>query len=75
MRATYAPQLHGLADYLVTPLPGFAPTDEAPDHWDRGARGLIARRLVDDLAEDAERPQRPRRRGRTLAARLRNRLR
>jgi hypothetical protein len=75
MRATYAPLLHGLADYLMTPLPGLAPTEEAPDHWDRGPRGLIARRLVDDLAEEAERPQQPRRRGRTPAARLRDRLR
>jgi Ion channel len=76
IRATYAPLLHGLADYLMIPLPGLAPAEAAADHWDSGPRGIIARRLVEELAEAAttEGPP-PRRRGHTFAARLRNRLR
>jgi hypothetical protein len=77
MRATYAPLLQGLADYLMIPLPGLAPTDDAPDHWDQGPKGPIARRLVEGLTEggtsDAPRPARGR--GRTLTQRLRDRLR
>ncbi|HSZ53466.1 MAG TPA: potassium channel family protein [Caulobacteraceae bacterium] len=76
MRATYAPLVHGLAGYLMIPLPGLAPATDAPDHWDRGPRGLIARRLMEELAETTplEAPfTRPH--GRTFAARLRNRLR
>ena len=76
MRATYAPLVHGLAEYLMIPVPGLAPAVDASDHWDRGPRGLIARRLVEELAETSplEAP-RPRPRGRTFAARLLNRLR
>jgi hypothetical protein len=77
LRATYAPLLQGLADYLQMSLPGLAPTDDAPDHWDQGPRGLIARRLVEGLTEGTmpDGPQPGRRRGRTVAERLRERLR
>jgi hypothetical protein len=76
MRATYAPLLHGLANYLMIPLPGLAPDEAASDHWDQGPRGLIARRLVEGLTEGFDVDPGPgRRRGRTFAARLRNRLR
>jgi hypothetical protein len=78
MRATYAPLLQGLADHLMIPLPGLAPTDDAPDHWDQGPRGLIARRLVEGLTEGAlpgNHAPDDRRRGRTPAARLRDWLR
>jgi hypothetical protein len=50
VRATYEPLLQGLADYLLSPLPGFVACDDTPDHWERGPRGIIARRLIDGLA-------------------------
>jgi hypothetical protein len=77
LRATYAPLMQGLAEYLRIPLPGLTPAGDAPDHWDQGPRGLIARRLVEGLTEGtmAAEPPIGRDRGRTLAARLRNRLR
>ncbi|MBV8682348.1 MAG: two pore domain potassium channel family protein [Caulobacteraceae bacterium] len=75
MRATYAPLLQSLGDYLLIPLPGLAPAVDTPDHWDRGPRGLIARRLVEELAGTPESDVPARQRGRTFAARLRNRLR
>jgi hypothetical protein len=77
MRATYAPLLAGLSAYLMIPLPDLVPAENAADHWDQGPRGLIARRLVEGLSEGAPAPEAgpPRRRGRTFAARLRNRLR
>jgi voltage-gated potassium channel Kch len=75
MRATYAPLTQGLADYLMIPLPGLMPRDDSADHWDQGPRGLIARRLVEGLTEGpAETPVPGRRHGRTLAARLRAKL-
>ncbi len=53
IRATYEPLLEGLGEYLLTPLPGWVAADHASDHWERGARGIIARRLVDGLASGA----------------------
>jgi hypothetical protein len=50
VRATYEPQLQALADYLLISLPHWSAGDESPDHWERGARGIIARRLVQGLA-------------------------
>ena len=50
VRATYEPQLQALADYLLISLPHWSAGDEFPDHWERGARGIIARRLVQSLA-------------------------
>jgi Ion channel len=49
IRATYEPVCVALGDYLLIPLPGWIPSDNSPDHWDRGPRGIIARRLLDGL--------------------------
>jgi hypothetical protein len=59
LRATYEPLLKGLSSYLLLPLPGWAADPAAGDHWERGPRGLIARRLVKDLAERPDRPSAP----------------
>jgi len=53
LRATYEPLLDGLARYLLLPLPGWNLSDTARDHCVRGPRGMLARRLVDDLSERA----------------------
>jgi hypothetical protein len=50
LRATYEPLLDGLATHLLLPLPGFLADAEGTDHWERGPRGIIARRLIEDLA-------------------------
>jgi hypothetical protein len=52
-RATYEPQLDVLADYLLISLPRWVGTAATPDHWERGPRGIIARRLVEGLASGA----------------------
>jgi len=54
LRATYEPLLDGLSLRLLTPLPGWIPTDAATDHWERGHRGMLARRLVKELADPRE---------------------
>ncbi len=51
LRATYEPLLDGLASYLVLPLQEWSAGDTAPDHWARGPRGTLARRLIDELSE------------------------
>ena len=51
LRATYEPLLDGLAAHLLLELPGWVPEREASDHWERGHRGLLARRLVEQLAD------------------------
>lgn len=50
LRATYEPLLDGLANALLLPLPGWIATDDAADHWQRGHRGLIASRLIEQLS-------------------------
>lgn len=50
LRATYEPLLDGLCRYLLLPLPGLTPGDDGADHWERGPRGLIASRLVEQLS-------------------------
>ncbi|MBA3810472.1 MAG: two pore domain potassium channel family protein [Caulobacteraceae bacterium] len=78
VRATYEPLLQGLAEHLLLPLPGWIATqDDGPDHWERGSRGIIARRLVEGLADGsvASAARVPRRRGGTPARRLRDSLR
>jgi hypothetical protein len=50
VRATYEPPIQALADYLLISLPGWLPSDDSPDHWERGPRGIIARRLVQGLS-------------------------
>ena len=75
IRATYEPLLDALGDYLLISLPGWFAGDESPDHWERGPRGIIARRLVEGLAAgtlEAELSAR-RSRGFNLAQRLRTR--
>ncbi len=78
LRATYEPLLDGLASALLLSLPGWLPV-EGPDHWERGHRGLIASRLVEQLsarsAEDAA-PEEPAeaRLGQRVRARLRPRV-
>ena len=56
LRATYEPLLDGLARYLLLDVPHWLPGDGAVDHWEGGHRGLIARRLIDDLADRTSRP-------------------
>jgi Ion channel len=53
LRATYEPLLDALASYLLLPLQGWSAGDTARDHWVRGPRGTLARRLVDELSEPA----------------------
>ena len=54
LRATYEPLLDGLASYLLLPLPGWTASDADRDHWMRGPRGTLARRLVDELMQPGE---------------------
>ena len=51
LRATYEPLLDGLARRLLLPLPGWVADEDATDHWERGHRGMIARRLVEELSD------------------------
>ena len=51
LRATYEPLLDGLAVYLMLSLPEWSVSGGARDHWSRGPRGTLARRLVDELSE------------------------
>ena len=73
--------MSGLGRALLLPLPGWVAADDAADHWQGGHRGMIARRLIEQLAERSGRtgavepprsrlPARPR-----FAQRLRERLR
>jgi hypothetical protein len=74
VRSTYEPFLIGLADHLAIDVPGWV-SQETPDHWERGPRGIIARRLIEGLTGGAlsrSAPLSPRRR--TFAGRLRDRL-
>jgi hypothetical protein len=51
LRATYEPLLDGLATALLLPLPQWVATAGAADHWQRGHRGLIASRLIEQLSD------------------------
>ena len=51
VRASYEPLAHALADYLLLDMPPWLAANDATDHWERGARGIIARRLVDALSD------------------------
>jgi Ion channel len=51
LRATYEPLLDGLATALLLPLPAWIAAAGAADHWQRGHRGLIASRLIEQLSE------------------------
>ena len=56
LRATYEPLLDGLATRLLLPLPPWLPADDQIDHWEGGHRGLIASRLVAQLARPGPSP-------------------
>jgi hypothetical protein len=51
LRETYEPLLRGLSEHLLLVLPGWLPTGANADHWGKGHRGLLAQRLVEQLAE------------------------
>ena len=51
LRATYEPLLDGLASALLLPLPTWIAMEDAADHWQRGHRGLIAGRLIEQLSD------------------------
>jgi hypothetical protein len=57
LRATYEPLLDGLGSALLLALPTWIAPEDATDHWQRGHRGLIASRLIEQLSDrtgDAE---------------------
>jgi hypothetical protein len=47
-RATYEPLLDGLSKSLLLPLPGFLPNKADVDNWERGHRGLVFSRLIEE---------------------------
>ena len=51
LRATYEPLLDGLGSALLMPLPGWMAHENATDHWQAGHRGLMAGRLIEQLAD------------------------
>ena len=53
LRATYEPLLDGLSKRLLLPLPAWFAEADSTDHWERGHRGMIARRLVEELSDRA----------------------
>jgi len=71
LRATYEPLLDGLGAFLLLPLTGWLPAEGSEDHWQRGHRGLIASRLIEQLSGRAEK-QAPK--AGSLSADLRSRL-
>ena len=72
LRATYEPLLDGLAAALLLPLPGWIAAEGCSDHWQRGHRGLIASRLIEQLSTRVEDEDGPA--GDSFAQRLRSRL-
>ena len=54
LRATYEPLLDGLAEALLLEMPAWMPEQDALDIWQGGHRGLIAGRLVEQLADRRE---------------------
>ena len=61
LRATYEPLLDALANRLLLTLPPWSSSGTSPDNWQVGHRGLIATRLVEQLAnqttEDDDLPE------------------
>ncbi len=51
LRATYEPLLDGLGVRLMLPLTEWVASEDAADHWQRGHRGTIARRIIEELAD------------------------
>ncbi len=56
LRATYEPLLDGLAERLVLSVPPWLAHDDATDHWARGHRGTMARRLLEELSDRSTPP-------------------
>ena len=76
LRATYEPLVDGLSRVLLLAVPDWLPADDAADHWQRGHRGLIAARLVEQLSTGrAEAVTGVQAEHARLSARLRKRLR
>jgi hypothetical protein len=46
LRLTYEPYFYAIAQYLVLSLPEWSPT-AAPDNWQRGDHGKLAKELID----------------------------
>ena len=74
LRATYEPLLDGLAGALLLVLPGWIATAGATDHWQRGHRGLIASRLIEQLSARGDQDTATHPRHSRFAQRLRSRL-
>jgi hypothetical protein len=55
LRATYEPLLDGLGMRLMLPLTEWIAAEDASDHWQRGHRGMIARRLIEELSDRSPR--------------------
>ena len=51
LRATYEPLLDGLARHLLILVPEWMPSQGKADHWASGHRGLLARRLLEELSD------------------------
>ncbi len=51
LRSTYEPLLDGLSRHLQLAIPGWLPAQGGSDHWAGGHRGLIARRLMEELGD------------------------
>jgi hypothetical protein len=51
IRATYEPLLDGLGRRLLLPVPAWMPDADSVDHWQRGHRGMLARRLIDSVQD------------------------
>ena len=77
LRATYEPMMDGLASHLLLPLQGWTAKERLVDHWASGPRGLMAQRLIEELASRALPPDpvvetgRPSRLWRRVRVRLR----
>jgi hypothetical protein len=56
LSASYEPLLQSLAGYLRTPLPPWVTASDTPDHWERGPRGVLAKRLIAGLADGSISP-------------------
>ncbi len=74
LRATYEPLLDGLARRLMLQLPNWMPDNDASDNWQSGHRGLIASRLVEQLADRGAAPPDTLDGSGSLAQKLRARL-
>ena len=54
LRATYEPLLDALSVHLHMSVPDWLPSGADSDNWERGPRGLLAGRLVEELANRNE---------------------